>query len=168
VSNIVALTTTYARTNLDVVKDQFTDHGIVVDNAIGFWIHRVYQTTRNEMFRLFREGGEDITPEQWMILIRLWEKDGRTQVDLCDVTFRDAPTMSRILDGMARRGLLARKPHPEDGRARVIQLSRKSRELEKALVPIAKKLVKRLVAGISDADLVTTRATLRKMFDNLS
>ena len=151
------------------VKDQFTDHGIVVDNAIGLWIHRVYQTTRNEMYRLFRDAaGEDITPEQWMVLIRLWEQDGRTQADLCDATLRDAPTMSRIVDGMARRGLLARKPHPEDGRARIIQLTRKGRELEKTLVPVARKLVNRLVAGISEADLVTTRATLRKMFDNLS
>lgn len=151
------------------VKDQFTDRGIVVDNAIGLWIHRVYQTTRNEMYRLFREAsGEDITPEQWMVLIRLWEHDGRTQADLCDATLRDAPTMSRIVDGMARRNLLARKPHPDDGRARIIQLTRKGRELEKTLVPVARKLVNRLVAGISEADLVTTRATLRKMFDNLS
>ena len=41
------------------MKDQFTDHGIVVDNAIGFWIQRVYQATRGEMYRRFREhGGE--------------------------------------------------------------------------------------------------------------
>ena len=151
------------------MKDQFTDHGIVVDNAIGFWIQRVYQTTRNEMFRAFREqAGEEVTPEQWMILIRLWERDGRTQADLCDATSRDAPTMSRIVDGMERRGLLARKPHPDDGRARIIQLTRKGRDLESKLVPAAKKLVTRMVKGIPEADLVTTRATLRKMFDNLS
>ena len=166
-SELVALTTIVCEPVL--VKDQFTDRGIVVDNAIGLWIHRVYQTSRNEMYRLFREAaGQDITPEQWMVLIRLWEQDGRTQADLCDATFRDAPTMSRIVDGMARRNLLARKPHPGDGRARIIQLTRKGRELEKTLVPVARKLVNRLVAGISEADLVTTRATLRKMFDNLS
>lgn len=151
------------------MKDQFTDHGIVVDNAIGFWIQRVYQATRGEMYRRFREhAGEEITPEQWMVLIRLWERDARTQADLCEVTLRDAPTMSRIVDGMERRNLLARKPHPDDGRARIIQLTRKGRELEKKLVPVARKLVNRLVAGISEADLVTTRATLRKMFDNLT
>lgn len=150
------------------MKDQFTSHGIVVDNAIGFWIQRVYQTTRNEMYRLFREQGEDITPEQWMVLIRLWEQDDRTQADLCEVTSRDAPTMSRIVDGMERRGLLQRKPHPEDGRVRIIHLTRKGRELEKTLVPVAKKLVTRMVKNIPEADLVTTRATLRRMFENLS
>jgi MarR family transcriptional regulator, organic hydroperoxide resistance regulator len=151
------------------VKDQFTSHGIVVDNAIGFWIQRVYQSTRNEMYRLFREeGGEDITPEQWMVLIRLWERDERTQADLCEATSRDAPTMSRIVDGMERRHLLSRKSHPDDGRVRVIHLTRKGRELEKKLVPIAKKIVTRLVRGIPEEDLTTTRATLKRMFENLA
>lgn len=150
------------------MKDQFTAHGIVVDNAIGFWVQRVYQATRNEMYRQFREeGGEDITPEQWMILIRLWERDERTQAELCEATSRDAPTMSRIVDGMERRHLLARKPHPDDGRARVIHLTRKGRELEKKLVPVARKLVARLVRGIPEDELATTRATLKRMFENL-
>lgn len=150
------------------MKDQFTVHGIVVDNAIGFWIQRVYQATRTEMYRLFREeAGEEITPEQWMVLIRLWETDARTQADLCEATSRDAPTMSRIVDGMERRGLLQRKSDADDGRVRVVHLTRKGRELEKRLVPIAKKLVTRLVRGIPEDDLVTTRATLRRMFENL-
>jgi hypothetical protein len=60
-----------------VVKDQFAEGGIIVENALGFWVHRVYQASRNEMFRAFRERGEEITPEQWAVLIRLWERDGR-------------------------------------------------------------------------------------------
>ena len=79
------------------MQDQFRDGGIVVENALGFWIHRVYQASRNEMFREFREQGEDITPEQWAVLIRLWERDERTQNELSEATFRDAPTISRIL-----------------------------------------------------------------------
>ena len=150
------------------MKDQFTSRGIVVENAIGFWVQRVYQAMRTEMYRLFREHGEDITPEQWMILIRLWEQDDRTQADLCELTSRDAPTMSRIVDVMAKNGLLHRKPHAEDGRVRVIHLTRKGRELEKKLVPIAHELVARLVKGIPEDDLVTARATLRTLFENLS
>lgn len=152
------------------MKDQFAaDTGaVIVDNAIGFWIHRVYQATRNEMFRRFREHGEDVTPEQWAVLIRLWERDAQTQRELSDATFRDAPTMSRILDGMAARGLLTRKPHPEDGRARIVALTKQGRALEKQLVPVARQLVADLVAGIPERDLVTTRNTLRRMFENLA
>jgi DNA-binding MarR family transcriptional regulator len=149
------------------MKDQFADGSIVVDNAIGFWIHRVYQATRNEMFRLFREIGEDVTPEQWAVLIRLWEQDGRTQSELSDATFRDRPTMSRILDGMQERGYLERAVDARDSRVRIVTLTRRGRALQKKLVPVVQGLVERAVAGIADRDLVTTRATLRKMFENV-
>ena len=87
------------------MKDQFEDGRIIVDNAIGFWIHRVYQASRNQMYRVFRAHGEDVTPEQWAVLIRLWERDGQPQTELSAATFRDAPTMSRSVDGLEGRVL---------------------------------------------------------------
>lgn len=149
------------------MKDQFSEGGIVVDNAIGFWIHRVYQASRNEMFRRFREQGEDVTPEQWAVLIRLWERDAQTQSELSEGTFRDRPTMSRILDGMEERGLLSRQVDERDSRVRVVHLTRRGKSLQAKLVPVAKQIVERLVAGLSDEALQTTRATLRQMFANL-
>jgi DNA-binding MarR family transcriptional regulator len=150
------------------VKDQFVAGGIVVENAIGFWIHRVYQASRNDMFRTFRAEGEDITPEQWAVLIRLWERDGRTQSDLSDATFRDRPTISRILDGMETRGLVERRTDKTDGRARLIHLTRRGRDLQKKLVPVVEGMVGRMVSGIDPRALATTRATLRKMFENIA
>lgn len=149
------------------MKDQFKDDGIVVENAIGFWIHRVYQASRNEMFRAFRDVGEEITPEQWAVLIRLWERDGRTQGELSEATFRDSPTMSRIVDGMEDRGLLQRRADEQDRRVRWIHLTRRGRELQKKLVPVVERIVGKMVAGIDERALVTTRSALRRMFANL-
>jgi MarR family transcriptional regulator, organic hydroperoxide resistance regulator len=150
------------------MKDQFQEGGIVVDNAIGFWIHRVYQASRNEMFREFRQHGEELTPEQWALLIRLWERDDRTQSELSDATFRDAPTISRILDGMQTRGLIERLVHPEDARSRLVRLTAKGRALRKKLVPVVERIVARMVSDIPERDLLTTRAALRRMFENLA
>lgn len=149
------------------MKDQFKDGGIVLDNAIGFWVHRVYQASRNEMYRGFREAGTSVTPEQWAVLIRLWENDGQTQTALSDSTFRDKPTMSRILDVLERDGVVTRRDDPNDGRVRVVMLTRQGRELKRKLVPVAERIVGKMVAGISDADLETTRSALRAMFENL-
>ena len=149
------------------MKDQFRDGAIIVDNAIGFWIHRVYQASRNEMFRAFRDQGEDVTPEQWAVLIRLWETDGPTQGELSEATFRDAPTMSRILAGMESRGLLERRPDDVDGRVRRVRLTRAGRALQKKLVPVVQRIVERMVDGVAERDLLVTRAALRRMFANL-
>src|SRR4051812_19224628 len=150
------------------MKDQFTAEGIVLDNALSYWVHRVYQASRNEMFRLFREEGVELTPEQWIVLVRLWEEDGRTQTELGESTYRDRPTMSRILDGMERRGLVARKPHEGNPRAFRVHLTARGRELRKALVPAARGLVRQQLRGIAEEDLKITRATLQRMFENLT
>lgn len=150
------------------MKDQFKDGSVVVDNAIGFWIHRVYQASRNDMYREFRAHGEDVTPEQWAVLIRLWEQDGRSQAELSEATFRDAPTMSRIIDVLVGRGLLERRQDAADGRVRNIHLTRQGRALERKLVPLVETIVARMVEGIDERALATTRATLRTMFANLT
>lgn len=150
------------------VRDQFKDGGVIVDNAIGFWVHRVYQASRNEMYRVFRAHGEDVTPEQWAVLIRLWERDGQPQTELSAATFRDAPTMSRIIDGLETRGLLTRKAHPDDGRVRVVHLTRAGKALEQRLVPLVEGIVERMLAGIDQRTLTTTRNALRTMFANLA
>lgn len=150
------------------MRDQFTGGGIVLENALAFWVQRVNQASRNEMFRTFRDEGEELTPEQWVVLVRLWEEDGRTQTDLGSSTFHDRPTMSRILDGMERRGLLVRRPDAQSARVWRIFLTPAGKALRKKLVPRAQELVERMERGISARDLATTRATLTQMFANLT
>ena len=149
------------------MHDQFAADGIVLENALAFWVHRVYQAQRNEMYRAFREKGVELTPEQWAVLVRLWERDGRTQNDLSEKTFRDKPTMSRMIDALERRGLVERRDDEDDGRTRLVHLTPDGRALKRKLVPVVEKIVSRMLAGVSAADLAATRRTLRHVFENL-
>lgn len=149
------------------MRDQFTPEGVVLDRALVYWINRVSQAARTEMFRAFREIGEEVTPEQWVVLVRLWELDGRTQSELGQVTHHDRPTMSRILDGMAKRGWLLRTSDETNARVWRITLTKEGRALRKKLVPQAERIVRRLEAGVSASDLEITRATLIKLATNL-
>ncbi len=119
-------------------------------------------------YQAFNAHGLEITPEQWIVLARLWQRDGRTVSELSDSTLRDRPTMSRILDSMEAGGLVTRSVDSKDARTRIIALTREGKALRKKLVPIAKGLVERLEAGVSEADLLVTRQTLRRLFENLA
>lgn len=150
------------------MRDQFDGDQIVLENALPFLLHGLYQRIRTVTYREFNQHGLEITPEQWIVLVRLWQKDGRTVSELSESTLRDRPTMSRILDSMETGGLLTRTVDSEDARSRLVKLTREGRALRKQLVPIAKGLVARLEAGVSEADLLTTRRTLRQLFENLA
>jgi DNA-binding MarR family transcriptional regulator len=151
------------------VRDQFKENGgILLDNAVAFWVERVHAEGRAALYALFAERELDMTPERWAVLVSLWESDGPTQRELAARTRKDEPTVSRILDGIESRGWIVRRPDPEDGRSRRIHLTPKGKRLEGELVPSAKKLVARLERGIAEDDLVVTRRTLQKMFRNLT
>jgi DNA-binding MarR family transcriptional regulator len=152
---------------VETVRDQFIGDGIRLDSALAFWVHRVYQAQRNAMYRAFREKGVELTPEQWSVLVRLWERDGRTQSDLCESTFRDKPTMSRMIDALEKGGLVVRRATEGDARAKLVFLTAAARELKPRLVPVAKRLVGQMMKDIPERDLETTRATLQRIVANL-
>lgn len=150
------------------MHDQFDGEGVILENALPFLIHGLGQLIRSRSYKEFNQHGLELTPEQWIVLVRLWQKDGRTVSDLSESTLRDRPTMSRILDTMEASGLVRREPDPEDARSRFVLLTREGKTLRKRLVPIAKALVAELERGIPEEDLLLTRDTLRRMFQNLA
>ena len=149
------------------MRDQFDKDGIILENALAFWVNRFYETTRRAMYRAFREQGYELTPEQWIVLVRLWEREGRTQSDLAAVCHRDAPTMSRIVDSMSKAGLIARAVDDADARTRLIVLTPKGREAKKTLLPLVRRLVAELEGDIPERDLEVTRRTLRRIVERL-
>lgn len=145
------------------MRDQFRRGGIVLENALAYWVNRFYESTRREMYRAFREHGIEVTPEQWMVLVRLWERDAQTQSELCAITHRDAPTMSRILASMRTRGLVRTYTDDDDKRTRRVSLTAKARAARRRLVPVVQSLVARIESPASEADLEITRRTLRTL-----
>jgi DNA-binding MarR family transcriptional regulator len=149
------------------VRDQFRGDAIVLDNALAFVIHHLYQRIRSEGYRAFNQHGVEITPEQWMVLVRLWERGELSPSELSDSTHKDRPTTTRILQTMEAHGLVERRTAASDKRQRVVRLTAHGKTLRKKLVPVAQRLVERIERGIPERDLECTRHTLRRMLENL-
>jgi DNA-binding MarR family transcriptional regulator len=50
----------------------------------------------------FKQANLDITIEQWSVLYHLWKEDGMSQQQLCDATFRDKPSITRLVDNLEK------------------------------------------------------------------
>jgi DNA-binding MarR family transcriptional regulator len=149
------------------MRGQFDGNQVVLERALPFLIHACYQQLRSLTYKEFLGHGLELTPEQWVVLVRLWEKDGQSQSALSESTLRDRPTMSRIIDTMEKSGLVERGVDPGDARARLVRLTRTGKALQPKLVPVAKKLVQRLEHEIPERDLEVTHRTLSRMLANL-
>lgn len=64
-----------------------------------------------------------VTLAQWMVLMELWRKNGLRLSDIARYSGNDGPSASRIVDRMIEKGLLERRPDPDDRRAVLIVLS---------------------------------------------
>jgi MarR family transcriptional regulator, organic hydroperoxide resistance regulator len=149
------------------MRGQFAGTRVRLERALPFLIHACYQQLRSVTYKEFLGHGLELTPEQWIVLVQLWQKDAQSQSALSELTLRDRPTMSRIIDTMEKSGLVERVVDAADARSRLVRLTRRGRALQAKLVPVAKQLVSRLEHGISDADLETTHRTLSRMLANL-
>ena len=89
----------------------------------------------NQLARLFAEGLRrriaplGIVPGQFPALLALWKKDGLTQKELLKTLDIEQATLANTLTRMERDGLIVRKEHPADARARIIFLSEKARTI---------------------------------------
>jgi DNA-binding MarR family transcriptional regulator len=145
----------------DPVSDNYD-----LDGALGYWIHLTFNKMRAAGVRdVFEPAG--LSPEQWVILVRLWEQDDQRQQDLADSTLRDKTVVARMLNVLEREGYVRRARDREDGRAHRILLTAKGRELEDVLVPQVRAFIENMTRGVSTRDLETTRRTLRRLYDNL-
>jgi len=150
------------------MRGQFEGNKVNLEKALPFLIHACYQQLRSLTYKEFLGHGLELTPEQWVVLVQLWEKDGQSQSALSERTLRDRPTMSRILDTMEKSDLVTRVVDEHDARSRLVKLTRTGRSLQPKLVPVAKKLVARLERDIPERDLETTHRTLAHMLANLA
>jgi DNA-binding MarR family transcriptional regulator len=70
-----------------------------------------------------------VPPGQLSALSVLVFGGARTIAQLAEAEQVTSPTMTRIVDGLERSGLAERRPHPDDGRARLVRATGKGRRV---------------------------------------
>ena len=78
------------------------------DELFDILIGKVSSAINRTFLRAFANEGIEITIEQWSVMACLWKNDGVTQQDLCNLTSKDKPSMTRLIDKLERRKLVTR------------------------------------------------------------
>lgn len=115
----------------------------------------------------FKQQNIPITKEQFSILVVLWKKDGYSQQLLSELTFRDKPGITRLIDNLEREKLVIRKPDPFDRRSNLIFLTEKGKNLEKEVTEAVKKVIQKASQGLSEEDGENLKRILGIVYENL-
>jgi len=136
------------------------------DDAPAWLIQRASRTLRVLFLRLMESRASGVTPEMWLILSRLYARDGQYQTQIADGTFRDRPNTSRILGGLEARGYIRREKDDEDMRRVRIYLTEEGTQFVQEMAPIAARTRDTLYDGLSSEELRVLRRVLRRIERN--
>ena len=115
----------------------------------------------------FKQNGLDITIEQWSVLYQLWKNDGMSQRELCNATYRDKPSITRLVDNLEKMKLVRRVPSKEDRRMNLIYLTDAARALQEGSMDHASLTLNEALTGVSAADIELCKSVLQRVYDNL-
>lgn len=108
-----------------------------------------------------------VTTEQWSVLACLWNKDKVTQQALCDLTQKDKPSMTRLIDKLENAKLVVRVSAPSDRRINLIHLTDLGAAMKKKTTRIVESLVEKSLNNVSDKEVRLGREILLKIMKNL-
>jgi DNA-binding MarR family transcriptional regulator len=108
-----------------------------------------------------------ITIEQWSVLYQLWKKDGLSQQELCAVTFRDKPSITRLVDNLEKLELVKRTADKGDRRKNLIIVTQKSMHLQQVTMQLANETLNEALEGLPPEQIELCKNALQLIYDNL-
>jgi DNA-binding MarR family transcriptional regulator len=115
----------------------------------------------------FKEANVEITIEQWSVLYHLWKEDGLSQQQLCDATFRDKPSITRLVDNLEKLQLVKRVSSKNDRRMNMIYLAPEAKDLEEKTIELANQTLNEALEGVTIEQIEIAKLVLQKVYDNL-
>jgi DNA-binding MarR family transcriptional regulator len=115
----------------------------------------------------FNAAGLTITIEQWSVLYHLWKEDGKSQQELCNRTFRDKPSITRLVDNLEKLNLVKRVSSKEDRRINMIYLTPEAHTLQEQTMGLAEETLNEALQLVPPDQVEVCKAVLQVVYYNL-
>lgn len=137
-----------------------------VFDSIGFHIGYTANTLRNGLTKTFHENGFELSYAQWVVLFQLDEKKGNPMQELIHLLYKEKTTVTRMIDGLEKRGLIIKKPIEGDKRAKQVFLTPEGIAVRDKLFPLALNFNEKISSNLSEEEAKNLIEILKKIYDN--
>jgi DNA-binding MarR family transcriptional regulator len=141
-------------------SDEFTR-----ERSLGYQVNHLARLLEAALHQRISPLG--VVPGQFAQILALYEEDGLTQRQLCDLVRIEQPTMAKTLQRMERDLLIRREPDPGDRRRARVLLTAHARALRSDLVDAATEVNAAATKGLSHREISEFMRTLARIIDNL-
>lgn len=120
--------------------------------AYFFKIDTTIKKIRNALQKRFADAGFDLTVDQWVVIDHLHRNPGIAQSTLAELTTKDAPTVTRIIDLLAKKGLAERRMADDDRRKFLVFITPEGEKLYEQMLPAVVEIRRQGWGNLSDDD----------------
>ena len=110
----------------------------------------------------------ELHPGQEILLLRLWSGDGLTQSELAGDLCISPATMTKMLDRMAKTGLVERRTDVEDQRVSRVYLTAEGRSLREPVEGIWHEIEAQSLVNLTLDERILLRRLLLQVYENLT
>ena len=115
----------------------------------------------------FNTANLNITIEQWSVLYHLWKQDGISQQELCNATYRDKPSITRLVDNLEKLDLVKRVASDTDRRINKIFVTKHSLKLQEETMGLAEETLNEALDTVPADKIDVCKEVLKIVYDNL-
>jgi DNA-binding MarR family transcriptional regulator len=115
----------------------------------------------------FKQAGVEITIEQWSVLYHLWKEDGMSQQQLGEATFRDKPSITRLVDNLEKLNLVKRVASKEDRRINMIYITPEAKDMQEKTMELANQTLNESLVGVTNGQIEIAKEVLQQVYENL-
>jgi DNA-binding MarR family transcriptional regulator len=136
-------------------------------HSYSFLLEKTLKRMKRSAQKILKEANAGVTLEQWRILKILYDDGAMSQNEIGEITLKDAPTATRIIDLLCKKKLTIRKMNKSDRRKFDIILTEAGTKKVKTLMPIILREREKGWKSLSDKDLKELGRILTVIHDNL-
>ncbi|GCL70330.1 MarR family transcriptional regulator [Paenibacillus naphthalenovorans] len=138
----------------------------LLDEYISIFIHQTDLTLTSYIKKQLAP--YNLAPEQNLVMMLLWEKDGLTQNEIAELLVKDKTNVARMLFNLEQKGFIRRACPKNDRRSLIVYLTEEGKQLGNHIISLTEKFNELVKNGITNEELKELKRILTKISHNVT
>jgi MarR family transcriptional regulator for hemolysin len=138
-----------------------------LESVLFYLIEKTNKVVRRYAQERLNQAGIDITIDQWLVMKKISDQEGISQVEIAEALFKDTASITRILDLLLDKKLVY-KTVASDRRLYELSLTDAGAKYFDMAVSQVKSIRKKAINGMSDEETKRLKSSLEKIIKNMT
>ena len=134
----------------------------------GFYITQIKQRSERIFERLLQQNGIELSGGQGRILFILWRQDGLTMSEISRQTSLAKNTLTVVIDGMVKKGIVRREQNPANRREMRVYLTEQAKSLQERYEVVSEQMTAMFYSGFTEKEQAECEGYLLRILKTLT